>query len=291
MDKSACTFIHTEPHHDDILLGYYPLLLAWLTPCNTHHVLSLTAGFNSVADRWLTTTNGAASVVELKSEIRKQEGQAFWKSLGVDISAFVQDLNLPFYTADIFAPEPKHATDVLPIAASISAILDADESGREVLLTVLTDPESSGPDTHFKCLLAVAQAAVDIEHNYGAHVNFKILCYRNVWTSFDLQEMHALIPVPLWQWEAMRTAFLSFYKTQAAAEFPSAEFDGDFASFAKLKGEELGQRVRSLLGDDFFDLSDDIRLRAATGFIGVQLCTVKELETIAGDRLKNFKST
>jgi glucosamine-6-phosphate deaminase len=48
---SGTTFLHTEPHHDDIMLGY----LAYIShlvrdPSNRHHFANLTSGFTSVSN-------------------------------------------------------------------------------------------------------------------------------------------------------------------------------------------------------------------------------------------------
>lgn len=46
------TFLHTEPHHDDIMLGYLPHVLRnTRTPSNDHHFVCGTSGFNSVSNK------------------------------------------------------------------------------------------------------------------------------------------------------------------------------------------------------------------------------------------------
>jgi glucosamine-6-phosphate deaminase len=51
---SGKTFLHTEPHHDDILLGYLPLVARhvrdWST---THHFATLTSGFTAVTNSFM----------------------------------------------------------------------------------------------------------------------------------------------------------------------------------------------------------------------------------------------
>ena len=48
---SGQTFVHTEPHHDDIMLGYLPFVLKHVRdPENQHHFVCGTSGFNSVSD-------------------------------------------------------------------------------------------------------------------------------------------------------------------------------------------------------------------------------------------------
>jgi len=45
-------FLHTEPHHDDIMLGYLPFVLRTTrSSTNEHHFVCLTSGFNSVSNK------------------------------------------------------------------------------------------------------------------------------------------------------------------------------------------------------------------------------------------------
>lgn len=49
------TFLHTEPHHDDIMLGYLPLVLRHTrSATNDHHFVCATSGFNSVSNNHMT---------------------------------------------------------------------------------------------------------------------------------------------------------------------------------------------------------------------------------------------
>lgn len=49
-------FLHTAPHHDDIMLGYIPYLARLIRdPSNTHHFNYLTSGFTSVTNHNLLT--------------------------------------------------------------------------------------------------------------------------------------------------------------------------------------------------------------------------------------------
>ena len=46
--------LHTAPHHDDIMLGYLPLINHLVrTPLNTHHFTVLTSGFNAVTNSYM----------------------------------------------------------------------------------------------------------------------------------------------------------------------------------------------------------------------------------------------
>jgi len=49
--KSNTKFLHTEPHHDDIMLGYLPSVIRnTRLPSNEHHFVCGTSGFNSVSN-------------------------------------------------------------------------------------------------------------------------------------------------------------------------------------------------------------------------------------------------
>ena len=51
---SETTFLHTEPHHDDILLGYMPFVVRTIRDhSNTHHFVTLTSGFTSVTNSYM----------------------------------------------------------------------------------------------------------------------------------------------------------------------------------------------------------------------------------------------
>lgn len=45
------SFLHTEPHHDDLLLGLIPYILRNCSGTNTHTVATLTSGFTSVSNQ------------------------------------------------------------------------------------------------------------------------------------------------------------------------------------------------------------------------------------------------
>lgn len=47
-------FLHTAPHHDDIMLGYLPYVLHLIrTPKNTHHFAYMTSGFTAVTNAYM----------------------------------------------------------------------------------------------------------------------------------------------------------------------------------------------------------------------------------------------
>lgn len=53
---SRMTYLHTEPHHDDIMLGYLPYLYHLVRdPTNQHFFANLTSGFTAVSNRHILT--------------------------------------------------------------------------------------------------------------------------------------------------------------------------------------------------------------------------------------------
>ena len=47
------TFLHTSPHHDDIILGYWPYIIHLVRSAkNSHHFTYLTSGFNAVTNAY-----------------------------------------------------------------------------------------------------------------------------------------------------------------------------------------------------------------------------------------------
>ncbi len=51
---TGARFLHTEPHHDDLMLGLLPLIVRYgRQPANTHHFVTLTSGFTAVTNVYL----------------------------------------------------------------------------------------------------------------------------------------------------------------------------------------------------------------------------------------------
>ena len=47
-------FLHTEPHHDDLMLGYWPYIVRHTRPAsNTHYFVCLTGGFTAVTNQFI----------------------------------------------------------------------------------------------------------------------------------------------------------------------------------------------------------------------------------------------
>lgn len=53
-EVEGLTFLHTSPHHDDVMLGYLPYLLHLVRkPENSHYFATMTSGFTSVSNSYL----------------------------------------------------------------------------------------------------------------------------------------------------------------------------------------------------------------------------------------------
>ena len=53
-DKNGLTFLHTEPHHDDIMLGYLPGVVRHIRDHSTRHCfVTFTSGFTAVTNRFM----------------------------------------------------------------------------------------------------------------------------------------------------------------------------------------------------------------------------------------------
>jgi glucosamine-6-phosphate deaminase len=52
--RSSTRFLHTEPHHDDLMLGYLPYIVRHIRdPRNTHYFTCFTSGFTAVTNQFM----------------------------------------------------------------------------------------------------------------------------------------------------------------------------------------------------------------------------------------------
>jgi glucosamine-6-phosphate deaminase len=80
-------FLHTEPHHDDLMLGYLPhIVRSMRNPTNDHHFVTLTSGFTAVTnlfmlqqlkglERWIHSKEFLALCREGYFDIGNQHGR------------------------------------------------------------------------------------------------------------------------------------------------------------------------------------------------------------------------
>ena len=191
-----------------------------------------------------------------KGWLREMEAELVWAHFGLGAD-HVSHLRLPFYSDDIFPHYPDPEKDVRPIS-------DLLERVRPNIVSLALDPEGSGPDTHFKTLIALSTA---LEQYHRAHpeVDLHIWGYRNVWSRYRLDEVNTLIPVSLNSFAVIKNMFDTCYLSQRGAEFPSYEHDGPFSELAQKVWVEQHADVCRLLGEDYFYRSGDPMLERAYG--------------------------
>ncbi len=206
-------------------------------------------------------------IQQLKGMIREWEADLLWAYLGFN-SRSVNHLRLGFYKGDIFTEEPDFQRDVQPILNLIERI-------QPTVITVALDPESSGPDTHYKVLQAITTALKIYEERHGA-ANIKIWGYRNVWYRFHPAEATTYVPVSLNSFASLDQAFMNCFGSQRSASFPSYEFDGPFSKLAQRIMVDQYQQVKTCLGHDYFLQNEHPRLRAAHGFNFLKKMTIQE---------------
>ena len=202
-----------------------------------------------------------------KGWLREMEAELVWAHFGIG-SDHVSHLRLPFYSDDIFPhyPDPKH--DVKPI-------VDLLERVRPTIVSLALDPEGSGPDTHFKTLIALS-AALEQYHAAHSEVDLHVWGYRNVWSRWPMTEVNTMIPVSLNSFAVIKNMFDTCYLSQRGAEFPSYEHDGPFSELAQKVWVEQYGVVCSLLGEDYFYKSEDPMMKRAYGMIYLKDMTYDE---------------
>jgi glucosamine-6-phosphate deaminase len=197
-------------------------------------------------------------VQTIKGWLREFEAELVWAHFGIDM-VHVSHLRLHFYTDNIFPEYPNFELDVQPIIQLLERI-------RPTVITLALDPEGSGPDTHYKTLIAIA-AAIDKYVENHPEMNIRIWGYRNVWSRWQLHEINTIIPVSLNSFAVLHNMFNSCFLSQKSASFPSFELDGTFSELAQKIWVEQHNQLVNLLGKEYFYDSTNPMLRRAYGAI------------------------
>lgn len=262
--------LHTAPHHDDIMLGYYSMVVQ--SPEFKHHMMYVVSGSNGISDEYLyhklkfenqnkTLINlyekqgdfkGNISAVSVKMRIREQEAEQLWDSSGVKCG--VSHMRSPFYNASYFKSQPTYEEDVAPCLNLIKKLSPG-------LILVLNDSELQGPNTHhtsFKILM-------DAIKLYEKPV--EIWGYRNVWDRYNVNESAIIVPVSQEKYNQQHQQFIACFKSQERALYPSKNGSEPFSVYAQQVQKKQYQEVVTLLGQDYFDNHSDQRMRSAVGLI------------------------
>lgn len=292
------TILHTSPHHDDEMLGYFSYMVSLLDG-NTNHFAYVTSGFNSVADDYLryilefvqsdlevmkknifnlskpavlkdflkaftvrqTPVLEMAEVVlaaqlmhrvykdkgtleeqvahitayldakypgqsddalmkEFKALIRESEAERMLHVLSIAQDS-IAHLRCAFYHEQGLTQEQAFDKDVAAFLAYLNRV-------KPDIITVIMDPEGTGPDTHYKSLLVIAQAL----RLYEGPV--QVFGYRNIWHTFTLDEVTDVVLVAQEEMRVMKYTFMSCFASQKDPEFPSVHYNGPFCDLAEI---------------------------------------------------------
>lgn len=178
-----------------------------------------------------------------KGWIREFEAELAWAHFGLG-REYVHHMRLKFYSDDIFPEYPDYNEDVLPILRLMERI-------QPDVITCAIDPEGSGPDTHYKSLMALS-AAVDEYVKSSGRKDIRIWGYRNVWSRFSPDEVNTIIPISLNSMAVLHNMFNSCFLSQRSASFPSFEFEGTFSELAQKIWVGQFDNLLQILGNDYF---------------------------------------
>lgn len=206
-------------------------------------------------------------IQQLKGMTREWEADILWGYFGYTCESIIHS-RLGFYKGDIFTEEPTHERDVKPILDNLKRI-------KPDVITVAFDPEGSGPDTHYKVLQAVTAALKEYQKESGKN-NLQVWGYRNVWFRFHPSEANLYIPVTHNTRAILNDAFMNAFTSQRDASFPSHEYNGPFSGLAQKIQVEQYQKMKILLGRDYFYQNPDSRIRSTRGFVFLKAMELDE---------------
>ena len=197
-------------------------------------------------------------IQKLKGMIREFEEELVWAHSGVQVEN-IHHMRLGFYQGDIFTENPEVSRDVEPFIALLKKI-------KPSVITLVMDPEGSGPDTHYKVLQVIAQA-LRITGRENDLSDLRIIGYRNIWYRYLPSEANIIFPVTLNSLSLLKDSFAKCYRSQVNASFPSYLYDGPFSELAQKIWVDQLKDIHLLLGKDYFYLSDDPKIRSTHGLI------------------------
>jgi glucosamine-6-phosphate deaminase len=211
-------------------------------------------------------------IQRLKGMCREWEAECLWGYFGWQ-SSNIHHLRLGFYTGDIFTPTPTLQRDIVPILRLLERV-------QPDVISVALDPEASGPDTHYKVLQAINEAASRYAERTGRK-DLKFWGYRNVWYRFHPAEANVYVPVSLNMFSVMESAFLNTFVSQRDASFPSPDHDGPFCELAQRIQVEQYQMIKTCLGREWFAEHPSALIRATRGLVFLREMNLDEFSHTA----------
>ena len=202
-----------------------------------------------------------------KGWLREFEAELVWAHFGIEKN-FVHHLNLPFYSDDIFPQYPDFENDVVPVLKLLRKI-------QPTIITLALDPEGSGPDTHFKTLIALSEAIDKYAEEFPG-IPLQVWGYRNVWSRFKIHEANMIVPISLNSFAVLHNMFNSCFLSQKSASFPSYEHDGTFSELAQKIWVRQHKDMTTLMGEDYFYADNNPMKRRSYGAIYLKAMSYKE---------------
>lgn len=270
------TILHTAPHHDDILLGYFPYVLRNLEG-NNNHVLYVTSGANGVSDAHLSEKFpnleldllDETTKQELKFSIREAESEKKW-SLCAGDRVKIKHLRAQFYNAksDIDAAMDRDVEHLVQYFKHV----------QPDIITLLVDPIGIGPSTHYRSQQVITAALAQLGRS-----DIMIIGYRNVWSSFSLDKASMIVPVSQEELDRMESIFMQCFETQNTTII-LGEKEHTFAQqAAAIKKAQLHNLVKLIGGREKVTGKDTLivnNLNMSAGALFLQKLTVASLATI-----------
>ncbi|QIA06313.1 glucosamine-6-phosphate isomerase [Draconibacterium halophilum] len=203
-----------------------------------------------------------SKIQKLKGMIREFEEELVWAHYGIMVKN-VHHLRLGFYSG-----ESNYEKDILPI-------LEDFRKYKPTVISLAMDPQGSGPDTHYKVLMAIAKAVEDWSKEEDLS-ELRIVGYRNVWFKYNPWDVEVIVPVSLNSLATLGKSFSECYITQVNASFPSYQLDGKFSDLTQRVWFDQHKQIQLLLGKNFFYQNDSPLLRATHGVIYHRELTVEQ---------------
>eukprot|EP00929_Paragymnodinium_shiwhaense_P016695 TRINITY_DN12528_c0_g1_i1.p1 TRINITY_DN12528_c0_g1~~TRINITY_DN12528_c0_g1_i1.p1 ORF type:complete len:758 (+),score=174.86 TRINITY_DN12528_c0_g1_i1:74-2347(+) len=289
------TFLHTEPHHDDIMLGYLPMVLRHTRHVsNDHHFVCATSGFNSVSndhmmmmldrvEKFLKTPTYQRILADnyFKTDDTEQgldnRRRDVWKFLD-GIAAADNELR----------DEGAARRFIANLATIFGDIPTADGTAIEGRLKTLRSYFKNqypgqkdtadvqvlkGTCREFEAVAAALERHVDEDNS----PNVTVWGYRNVWFRFEPCEVETIVPVSLQTISTLNHMFLSAFESQRNAEFPAYEIQGPFCAMSQKVQVEQYDIIETCLGYQWFHKHPSPLIRATRGLVFLREMTVPQL--------------
>lgn len=252
---------------------------------NFKNIDELKAKYNEVINVLENSYDGEPNtpdLQQLKGMIREFEEELVWAYNGVSVKN-VHHLHLGFYKGGSGANMIDFDHDVLPILNQFREL-------QPDIISVVLDPEGSGPDTHYKVLQATAAAVAEWSKEKDLS-NLRIYGYRNVWFKFHPAEANMYIPVSLNALAVLDKSFAASYLSQVDAEFPNPNHDGPFSDIAKKTWIKQLQDIQLILGKDYFYENPRPLIRSTHGLIFIKDMSVEEFVAISDEMKERSEKT